>query len=223
MALYATAAQVAIRMQKKKALSADELVMLDEIIEGVSRNIDRTCRRAVDGFATPGAASARYYAGEGETHLQIDPCTSITTVSVKDAVGDTAYVAWNTPTSQMAGDGDWVACSGTPEDPNYNTSIFTLLLIDINSEYAFFREGGGVPTVEVLAVWGALSGVPADIQECCAMQSIKWFKQYQSGMSDVLGNLDYGEITYRRGLDKHVRQILIDGNWILPLYAGELE
>lgn len=221
MARYVTVDQVAIRMQKLKALSAGQRTMLEEIIEGVSRNIDHVCGREDDGFAVPGAASAKYFAGTGEAHLHISSCTSITMVAVKERLTDITYEDWSTPTTALAGDGDWIPCAGTPEEPDYNQSVYTLLLIDPNGEYVSFINGSGAPTVEVTALWGLGVTVPADIRECCAMQSMRWFKQFQGGGSDDLGNVDYGEIALRRGLDSVCRQILIDGMYIRPLYGGD--
>jgi len=39
-------------------------------------------------------------------------------------------------------------------------------------------------------------------------------------MASELGPVDFAQIKYRRGLDSGVKQILIDGGWITPLYGG---
>lgn len=221
MASYATTDQVRIRMQQTAAISVDETTMLEEIIEAASRLIDRTCRVVDDAFQAVGAASAMYFTAFGESFLRIPECTSVTGVAVKVSRTSTTYTDWDTPTTPMAGDGDWIPCRGDPEDPTFLTTPYNLLIVDVaNGDYSIFADGDGDPTVRITAVWGTESGVPADIREACCMQSIKWFKKFQGAQASELGTDEFGVIQYGRGLSSEVLKILKDGHRIVPLYGG---
>lgn len=222
MTAYATTDQMAIRMQSLKVPSAAELIMFEDLLDSASRTIDRACRRADDGFIADTAETARYFTGFGETYLRIADCMEISEVAVKESVTSDDYDAWATPTSPMAGDGDWIPCAGNPEDPTFGRMPYNLLIIDLNGEFSYFIDGDGIPTVKVTAKWGPLESVPSDIREAVCMQAIIWYKTYQGAMSRSLGTVDFGQITTRRGLDKSVRDILVEGMWILPLYGEDL-
>lgn len=220
MAMYASVDQVRIRMHQNVALNADQSTMLEEIITAASRGIDRVCRVIDDNFQAVGVAAIKYFTAFGDPFLRIPPCTSITTVAVKASAASTTYTDWDTPTTAMAGDGDWIPARGDPADPIYNTPPYNLLMIEPTGEHAIFLDGSGRPVVKITAVWGAEASVPDDIREACCMQSIKWYKRYQGGQSTELGGSDFGEITYGRGLSKEVMEILRGGHRVVPLYGG---
>lgn len=221
MARYGTIAQLKIRAEITAVLTAAETTMLEEILDASSRAIDRACKTIDDGFAVPTVASTKYFTAYGENFLRIPPCIALTTVSVKASRTAATYTAWSTPTTAMAGDGDWLPARGNAQDPTYATLPYNLLIIDRNGDYATFLNGDDAPVVKILATWGSQSVTPADIREACLMQATKWFKQEQGAMAATLGNYEFGQIKYRRGLDREVLSILINGGWIPPLYGGE--
>ncbi len=221
MATYATVDQLKIRVQIRTVLDADHTTMLTEILEASSRAIDRACKGIDDGFAVPAVASLKYLTAYGENFLRIPSCIAVTTVSVKSSRTATTYTDWDSPTTAMAGDGDWIPAKGNSRDPTYGVLPYTLLLVDLNGTYSIFLNGVGVPVVKILATWGSQTTAPADIREACVMQAAKWHKQEQGAMTAELGNNEFGQITYRRGLDKEVLNILMNGGWIPPLY-GEM-
>ncbi len=221
MANYATVDQLRVRAQIQSALDVEKTTMLTEILEASSRAIDHTCKKADDYFVVPTVASLMYLTAYGESFLRISPCIAITTVSVKASRTATTYVDWDTPSTVMAGDGDWIPARGDAQDPTYATLPYNLLIIDRNGDYATFLNGAGAPVVKILATWGSQSTAPADIREACVMQAVKWYKQEQGAMTATLGNYEFGQIKYRRGLDKEVLSILMNGGWISPLYGGE--
>ena len=220
MASYGTVDQLTVRVQMRSTPTAPQLVMLGELIEAASRAIDSACRRGENAFLAVGPATERYFTADGETFLRIPSCTTITEVAVKASLTATTYTAWATPTTPMAGDGDWIPCKGNPEAPDFGITPYTLLLIDVNGDYAVFLDGGTAPVVKITASWGTESGVPAEIREFTLMQTALWMKSFQGSGADALGNLDFGQIKIKRALSKSVRDGLKDGGWVLPLYGG---
>ena len=163
---------------------------------------------------------AHYFPAGGKAYLQIPSCTEITEVAVKATLTDTAYTAWTTPTTPLAGDGDWIPCTGDPSEPTFNKLPYTLIITDPNGDYTYFLDGGPRPVIMITARWGSTAAIPADIREACLMQAAIWLKKFQGSMASELGPVDFANIKFRRGLDSGVKQILVDGGWIVPLYGG---
>lgn len=218
MTVYATTDQLRIRIQQLSTPSVDQLTMMEELLEASSRAIDNFCKRS-EGFASV-VAEAKYFTATGEAYLRIPMCTEVWEVAVKSSKTATTYTAWTTPTTDMAGDGDWIPARDDPDKPTFGQSPYNLLVIDLNGAYSVFLDGEGAPVVMVTATWGSPSTVPADIREACLMQAAIWLKQFQGAMSSELGTRDLGTIRYKRSLDNNIRHILVDGGWVLPLYGG---
>ena len=224
---YCTTAMVKDSMQKTD-VTDDALIA--RIITGAERKINQFCKRP-DGFEADAAASARYYRGSGKAYQLIDECVEISAVAVKDAPSDEEYEAWDSPTTNMAGDGDWFAGSGDPDEPDYNSLPYTLLFVDPNGDQSWFtgetpqmrkrgraRRGidllARVPTVKVTAKWGYSVAVPDDIVEACIMQTARWYKRLQGAMADSLASADLGGLLYVQQLDPDIAGILIDGRYV---------
>jgi len=220
MAAYATRAELQIRIQILSVPSADQIAMMEALLDASSRAIDRICGVDDDAFQATGADAIKYLPAYGETYLRIPQCVTITTVAVKASVSATTYTDWATPTTPMAGDGDWIPCRGNPEHPEYGVTPYDLLVIDLNGVYSSFLDSDGLPVIKITAAWGTRSAVPADIREACLMQAAKWYKKFQGAQASDLGTDEFGRIRYARTMDSGVKQILVDGRWILPLYGG---
>ena len=208
-------------------------------LDGAARTINQFCGRP-DGFFADVTANAKYYNGRGRSHLYIDECVEITEVAVKDSASDTTYTAWNSPTTALAGDGDWVACAGDPDDPEYNLFPWTLLIVDPNGDESIFIDGAignrggrarapGAPTVRVTARWGYSATIPDDIKTANIMvsgdgrvtivQAARWYKRLQGGMSDTLASADIGQLMFRQVIDPDVALILVQGRYVVPTLA----
>lgn len=224
---YATVAELRADIN---LTSTDDDSTLARLLDSASGAIDRFCNRP-DGFVAPSAATYRYYVGDGSACQRIDECVAISEVAVKDASTDTTYTAWDSPTTNMAGDGDWMAFSGEREAPNYNDLPYTGLMVDPNGDYAVFTSGTYVglrgfppagttrrnlPTVRVNARWGYALAVPAAIKEACIMQVARWYKRLQSSMADTMASGELGMLMYRQELDPDIKHILVGGRYVRP-------
>jgi hypothetical protein len=210
-----------LRSHMNKTLTADDDV-LEAILEAASRNIDRACNRP-DGFIADTVASARRYAGTGKPYIYIDECISVTTVEVKDSATDDDYDTWTTA--------DWIAASGDPQAPDYNSLPYDMLVVDPTGDESVFTSGKyttrggfrpltdvhrGVPTVRITARWGYSETAPVDVKLACLMQSARWYKRFQSAMSDTLASGELGMLLYRQSLDPDIQRLLVDGRYIKP-------
>lgn len=224
---YAGIADLKPRIQKTD--DSDD-AWLSELLEAAALLINQFCNRE-DGFKAVTTATAKYYMGSGLAHQLIDECVSITEVAVKSSASDATYTAWDTPTTNLAGDGDWVAYSGFSRAPDFNGLPFTSLQVDVNGDHVVFTGGkfGGlrgfrpsqataryVPTVRVTALWGYSVDTPRTIKEACLMQSARWYKRFQSSMADSLATGDFGTLTFQRVLDPDIELILQSGRYVYP-------
>jgi hypothetical protein len=220
MTVYGTVDELKIRIQLNKVLSADETTMLTSILTAASAAIDRMCRRSEYGFQALSVAIAKYFVGKGNAFLRIPECVEVTEVAVKASVTATTYTAWTTPTTVMAGDGDWIPCTGNANYPVYGRLPYTLLLVDANSDYNYFLDSDAAPVIMVTARWGHSVDIPDDIREATLMQSARWYKRFQSSGARSTSDSNFGKLAYQRTLDTAVKQILLDGGWVVPLYGG---
>lgn len=229
--MYATVTELRAEMN---LLSTSDDTILERLIEAASRNIDRACNRP-DGFVGDTVASARYYTGDGTAVQLIDECVEITAVAVKDSSTDTTYTAWATPTTNMAGDGDWYAFTGDRRWPDFNRLPYTALAVDLNGDYAVFTLGmfagkrgfpldsdvrRNVPTVQVTARWGYADNIPNDIKEATIMMCARWYKQVQGAMADGVANADFGQLVFRQVLHPDIKRILEGGRYVKPQMWG---
>lgn len=223
---YATIAEMKAEIN---LTSVTDDAILQRILDAAERTINQFTGRP-NGFLADDDASAKYYNGRGRSFLMIDDCVVITEVAVKDSASDTTYTAWNSPTTSLAGDGDWIPCTGDPDDPEYNQFPFTLLIVDPNGDEATFINGAigvrggrarapGAPTVRVTANWGYSATVPADIKTANIMQAARWYKRLQSAMADTLASTDFGTLMFRQRLDPDIAMILVEGRYVVPSSA----
>jgi len=217
--LYGTATELRERIDR--TATADDAT-LTTIIRAASRNINLACNRP-DGFIATTVAEARLYAGSGMPYQLIDECIAVTTVEVKNSADDDDYDEWNT--------GDWIAYSGDHRWPDFNRLPHDGVMVDPTGDESLFTSGeyvtrGGfrpivdvaraVPTVRITARWGYSEQIPEDIKEAALMQSARWYKRYQSAMSDTLASGELGMLLYQKELDPDVRRILNGGRYVKP-------
>lgn len=223
MANYCTAAELRTQIEKTGTTGSGTDAALSLIIEAASRTIDQYTNRK-DGFVASAVATARYYTGMGHPYLMIDECCAISEVAVKDSGTDTTYTVWAAT--------DWQAAHGGPDDPDWNTLPYNLLVVLPTGSYAIFTSGEfvtkrgfrptsdtirGIPTAKVTAQWGYALHAPASIKEACIALSARWYKQGQGAWADTLVSPELGQLIYRReNLD--IRMML--DRYVKPAIGG---
>lgn len=228
---YTTLAEVLARIDKAAAPATDAVITA--LINAADRAINNFCNRP-DGFEAIAVAVARYYTGNGKGYLLVDECVEVAGVAVKEAATDTTYTAWTSPTTNMAGDGDWFAFTGDRKAPDYNSLPYTALGVDPNGSYSYFTDGQylgwrgfpihpddvaherAIPTVRVTARWGHSATVPPEIREASAMQTTIWFKRFEGAMASSLANVDLGTLELFQSLDPAIEFILRLGRYVRP-------
>lgn len=218
---YCTVTEVKAQIDKSQA---DHDTIIDEVvIPGISRMIDRFCRRP-DGFVAGSTATAREYAGNGQTVQWMDECTEVTLVEVKDSASDTAYVEWAAA--------KWQAATGDPRKPDFNRTPYRFLIVTADNEYDVFTDGRyttrrgfrpvselqrSVPTVRITAKWGYATTVPSEIKLACIIEAARVYKRGLSAFGDTLTNVKMGQLMYTKNLDPATQQILINGRYVKPM------
>jgi hypothetical protein len=230
MATYCTAAEIKAEINLTDT-AGQWTTWLTLLAQAASKVIDNFCNRQ-DGFDAIAVATERVYVGRGTPYCHIDECVQVTSVAVKDSSSDTTYTAWTAPTTNLAGDGDWIAAAGSYKTPNYNTLPYTLLIVDPNGDEATFTDGRytglrgfrptsdvvrGIPTVKVTARWGYSDLTPDPIKEAAIMQAARWFKRLQGSMADSLAAPEFGELMFRRVLDPDIQLILVSARFVKPM------
>jgi len=232
-AAYATVKE--LRGQINMTGTTDD-VELAALLDAATDAIDKAANRP-EGFVAVPTAEARYYSGSGLAHQLIGECVAITEVAVKDSATDSDYTAWTTPSTDFAGDGDWIPFSGSPEAPLFNRLPYDGIMLDPNGDYDVFTSGRftfrrgfrptvsisrGVPTVRVTAKWGYAATVPKFIKEMCIIQAARWYKKGQSSHADMVASAELGILTFRKAeLDSDLVGLLSRGRFIRPATGYE--
>lgn len=227
--MYGTPDEMRVQMNKEGIEGAGSDPALIMLLTGASSTIDLYCNRP-DGFVALETAAARYYAGSGQAHQRIDECVAITEVAVKASASDPTFDAWDTPSTPLAGDGDWLPCTGDKAAPNFNRLPYTLILIDPNASHGVFTTGKyttrggfrptsgvarGLPTVKVTANWGYAVEVPSGILTAAIALAIRWFKQGESAWADTLASVEMGRLLYTKE-NQDIRLMLEGSRYVKP-------
>lgn len=218
---YATVQELRGFVQKELTESDVEISLS---LEAASAVIDGFTNHK-DGFVSDDDASARYYPGSGMTFQLIDECTSITEVASKDSIADTTYTAWTTD--------DWIAFSGDPEWPDFNSLPYDGLMCSGSGTQHIFRSGKvatlrgfsqdydsfrQLPMIKVTARWGYSVEVPPMVKLACLAQASRWFKRGQSAWADALSSPDtFGQLVYRKALDPDIEMMLRNARLVKPV------
>ena len=229
MAAYETVENLMLQINMTKTGKEGVLAI---ILDAASRGIDRFTNRP-DGFRAASNATPRLYRGSGRNWQNIDECVAVELVEVKESVDNTAYTAWAA--------GDWIAISGDPQDPDFNSTPFDAVMVDPTGDQAWFTgtisqrdtyfraadiphssrdiqqaTRAQAPTVRVTARWGYATQTPDSIRQACAMQAAKWFKRLEGNMASALANTELGTLELFKTLDPDVEFLLSLGRFIKP-------
>lgn len=219
MTVYATVTELKARFSNMQGTASDTTLLA--LLTAASRAIDGFCNRVRDGFVASATATARTYVGSGGAVCFIDECVEVTAVAVKTSANETSYASWAAT--------DWQAGSGRPE--NGRTAMTPYIWVSIlptGSQTAFTngRLGGySVPTVQVTAKWGyAASGATAldVVREATIAQALRWYQRFKSGWADSNANAEFGQLTFERALDPHIKMMLVEGGLVRAAQAASV-
>lgn len=234
MTAYGTAAQLMLRINKKS--NADDAV-LTALLQAATNAIDRTTNHEIQGidvFYPSAVASARKYVGSGMPYQWVDEFLSVSSVEIKESLTDTIYTALSAT--------DYTTFTGGVRFPDFNTLPKTALLMTPNGNYRVFTLGKGsvrdnfptnmsqdtsdldsdiviTDTVRVTAVWGVTATPPQEIAEACYMLAARWWKRFESAMSDTLASGELGQLLYTQPIDPDVKFLLMNTRWYRPQVA----
>lgn len=232
---YATLSEFRTQIDKSGTSGPGSDAALQMLLDAAAEVINAVCNRPT-GFLAVSTATGRYYVGDGKAVLYIDECVAVTAVAVKSSPTDTTYTTWASPTTNMAGDGDWLAFSGDPMNPNFDPVFllkpYTGLMIDPNGDHSFFTSGRftggggfrpssldrrGVPTVKVTAKWGYAVYAPRRVVTANILQAARWYKRGEAAWSDTLASADTGLLLFRQSLDPDIKTMLIEARLVKPV------
>ena len=234
MAAYGTAALLRARINKT---DIDDDATLTALIAAASTAIDKFTNHFIAGIAdfyafdASDVATARVYPGTGKGFQWIDENVDVTAVSVKTSPTATAYTAWVAA--------DWMTFRGSVRDADFNGTPYTGIMVDPNRDYSVFTLGAigvmddyfsdlsiyttrngtrarSIPTVQVTAKWGVTASPPQEIVECTYMLATRWWKRFESSMSDTLATSELGNLFYTRAVDPDIGFILTTTRWMRP-------
>ena len=202
MADYATTAELKADVPDSPLFDpADESydVVLGKMITAASRLIDKYVGGFENCFYPSTDTATRYYDGNGEDALWIDPLLSLTSLAVSESGGRAAsdYTTWTLNT-------DFYTYP-------YHTTPYEKLIVDNDAgskgTFGTTRKG-----VKIVGVWGYSSTPPADVKQACKIQAMRWFMRAKQGYQDAGVNASLGEMIYAQELDPDV-----DAACALPL------
>ena len=213
-----------IKEQLGGKLSNDDDLLIKALRNSSARYINHYLGYP-DGFLALEEATTRVYPGSGKTHQHIDPCIEVTAVAVKDSPTSDSYDAWTSS--------DYVVASGSPIYPDFNSTPYTLLLVDPAGSESYFTSGNyygpqgfpigrssaTTPTVQVTARWGYADTIPEDIKEACIAMTARLYKRGEASWEDTTASRDQGQLVYRR-VDHDIEQLLIATRYYRPALAG---
>lgn len=158
---------------KITATDASDDAVIENIIEGISRQIDRWCKREF--FTT--SATARYFASYDGITLYVDDISSaVGLIVASDDQDDLTYSAV------------WAATDYNllPYNPR-NQMPYTRIEIATNGNYSFNRQRRGN---KITAAWG-FAAIPEDVRQACLIISEaeyhSRFGENMSGTATITG------------------------------------
>jgi len=183
--------------------------VLSEMITAASRLIDREVGGWENYFYPSTVDSTRYYDGNGEVELYIDPMASLTSVSVAESGGraSASYTDWEINTDYYT----WPYNTTDTGDP-----IRALIIDnDTGSKGTFCKDR---KSVKVIGVFGYSSEPPEPIQQACKIQAMRWFMRSKQSYQDTSASERLGQMLYVQELDPDVKRLLMPykiGNMML--------
>jgi len=168
--------------------------MLGVLITSASRMIDKFVGGWDNYFIADSADTIRYFDGNGDKVLYIDPFISITKLEVVESGG--VAVADYTEWTENA---DYITIP-------YNRLPKRGLQIErFGNKSNFYRYQKGI---KVTGKFGYSAIVPDDIANACRIQVLRWFMRAKSAYQDASASAASGQVMYMKELDPDVKMLL---------------
>lgn len=202
MANYCTLAEIKAQLPEtlgSAAMSSDTSFdpLIDGLIPAVSRLIDREVGMWPDFFAASTAGETRYYDGNGDTVITIDPFVSLSAVAVAESGGveSSDYVAWSSS--------DYIVY---PLNAAAKAQPYTELRVDIwNGSQLYFDPYPRA--VRVTAVFGYSLTAPALVKQACIAQTMRYYMKAKNAYNES-GMQSFGPVVIKPMLDLDIAQML---------------
>ena len=168
--------------------------MLGVLITSASRMIDKFVGGWDNYFIADSADTIRYFDGNGDKVLYIDPFISITKLEVVESGGVAVadYTEWTENT-------DYITIP-------YNRLPKRGLQIErFGNKSNFYRYQKGI---KVTGKFGYSAIVPDDIANACRIQVLRWFMRAKSAYQDASASAASGQVMYMKELDPDVKMLL---------------
>jgi hypothetical protein len=188
---YATLVEFKSRYYPAGLVDTSEDSMIESIVEGVSRWIDKHCGRHF--YLASGVT--RYYTALDGDYLQVDDLLVVTTLKT-DEDGDRTYErTWASTDYDLH---PYNAAVASQEQP------YTWIETAPNGRYAFPTGRKGV---QIVGNWGYASAVPPMIKEACLLQSGRIFNRRNAPFG-VAGSAEMGQLLVMPKFDPDVALLL---------------
>jgi hypothetical protein len=175
----------------------------DNVIAGMITNASRLIDREVGGwinyFFPSTVDETRYFDGNGEEEIYVDPMVTLTSLSVAESGGRAAtdYTAWTLDTDFYVIPANYSGL-GLP--------IMGFVVDNDSGSKGIFTRSR--KALKVTGVFGYASTPPADIQQAAKITAVRWFMRAKQGWQDASANAMIGEMIYAKALDPDVVELL---------------
>ncbi len=171
---------------------------LGTLITRASRMIDAFHKRIPGAYYTGTTGVSRYYDGSGTRELWVDELADMPSAIQVAETGDlSTLTSWSTSADVLAHPYNF-AQDGVP---------VIMLQVDIyNGSKTHWPKYP--KAVKLTCLPGFSKTVPDEIKQATIMQVVHWFKRGQQGFAQVGAITELGSLTYAKGLDPDVIDIL---------------
>ena len=173
--------------------------VLGNMVTAASRLIDRYVGGWDNYFYPSTDSQTRYFDGSGEEIQYIDPAVSITSVAVSESGGRASadYTTWTNDTDYFV------------FPYNYSSLGMPIMGLAVDNDsgskgtFGMTKKG-----VKVTGIFGYSVTPPADVEQACKIQAVRFFMRSKQGYQDAAANPSMGEMYYMKELDPDVKVLL---------------
>ena len=178
--------------------STDYDPMLDDLCTKASRFVDREVGYWPGFFYPTTDSETRYYDGNNEQEIDIDPMVTFTSLAVSEegSYSSSDYTTWTENTDFYT----WPYNASALGEP------IRRFIIDWNGNKLNFTRFK--KALKVTGIFGYSASVPEIIQQVCIVQVMRWYMRAKQGYADSGANPEIGQMTYVKRLDPDIKEML---------------